>query len=164
MFNRGSGIQHMQNCRVAYLALKHSFECMNPKLNSSFIHRLVICHRTLAASIATKTLYADPREVSHAKSTIFNFFIAKGTEGTVNCRGADILMQLDASTLAPTRAGLSAGTGFPGLLRECGELVHYNFITNAFIILRNPRDYFAMSMTEPWKLCLIPGSSRTHCG
>ena len=67
--NRGSGIQHMQDCRAAYLALKHSFECMNPELNSFSIHRLAICRQALAASVATEALYADLRKVSHAKWT-----------------------------------------------------------------------------------------------
>jgi len=59
----------MQDCRAAYLALKHSFECMNPELNPFSIHRPAICRQALAASAATEQLYADLRKVSHAKWT-----------------------------------------------------------------------------------------------
>ena len=52
---------------LTYLALEHSLKGMNAELNFSFIHRLVICDETLAASITTETLYAELRKVLHAK-------------------------------------------------------------------------------------------------
>jgi hypothetical protein len=57
----------MQNCSSTYLALKHSSECMNSELNPSSFHRLVICLWALPRSVAPEILYADQREVSHAK-------------------------------------------------------------------------------------------------
>ena len=42
LLNCSPGGQHMQNCREINLPLKHSFERMNPELNSSFIHGMIV--------------------------------------------------------------------------------------------------------------------------
>lgn len=71
MLNRISCFQRMQDHCAAYPALKHPFESMNPELNPSFVHSIPTCRGAVAAFVATVTLYAGRRTVSHAKRTLY---------------------------------------------------------------------------------------------